>query len=474
MSYFPTEVKPTGLDAYARRVSRVAKQKAQAAVVPPARSEREDSRDDGSAERLGNNTKLQAALEVREHDNPDCIQRFRLDDARREYVEVVSPEAKQITARQARFAAQSSAAKLLHSVPNPRAAKHDVAEWEEDDVASPKPAQWRVTGCSRRKIAEEVAVLHSPSIKKAHFGNLMICGSVWTCPVCSAKVSEARKQEIKVATDLHAEAGGFMYMVSMTFSHQRNDLIVPMLGKFAQARTWMRQHRVFKQLRREMGFVGDIRALEVTYGDKNGWHPHEHGLWLVADRLSRDKLRSMMNTLFTLWHAACRKAGLALPNRKRGVNIIECHSAADYMAKCGREETWGISSELSKQHVKTGKADRMTPFDLLRSYEAGNKQHGALFIEYAKAFFGKQQIRWSKGLKAIFGIAIREDQELAEEVISEDAAVMFTITAYEWRVVLHQPYDVRSQVLLLAELGGTDAARSYIERLCFRSELLPF
>lgn len=467
MSYFPTEVKPTGLDAYARRVSRVARQKAQAADAPPARSEREDSRDDGSAERLGNNTKLQAALEVYEHDNPDCIQRFTLDDERREYVEVISDEAKQITARQARFSAQSSAARLLHGVPNPRSAK--VSDEKED-----APAQWRVTGCSRRKIAEEVSVLHSPSIKKAHFGNLMICGSVWTCPVCSAKVSEARKQEIKVASDLHCAAGGHMYMVSLTFSHQRNDVIDAMLRKFSQARTWMRAHRDFKTMRRDLGFVGDIRALEVTYGDKNGWHPHEHGLWLVADALTDSQLRSMMKVIFKLWHKACGKFGLGLPNRKRGVNIKKAISAADYMAKTGREQHWGVSSELSKQHVKTGKANGMTPFDLLRSYEAGNKQHGALFIEYANAFFGKQQIRWSKGLKAIFGIAIMEDQELAEQVISEDAAVVFSISAYEWRVILHQPYDVRAQVLLLAEIGGPGGAQAYIKRLVDKSDLVPF
>lgn len=474
MSYFPSKVKPEGFDAYSKRVQRVARKQAQAAAVGAARSASEDGPDSGRAERLGNYTELQATLEVREQENPDCIQRFRLDDARREYVEVISLEAKQITARQKRFSAQSSAARLLHSVPNPRSPKHDSQEWAEDGLELPAPAQWRVTGCSRRRIGEEVSVLHSAIAKKAHFGNVMICGSVWTCPVCSVKVSESRKQEIKVATDLHTDAGGFMYMVSFTFSHQRNDQIDPLLVRFAKARASMRQHRTFKQLRRDLGFVGDIRALEVTYGDKNGWHPHEHGLWLVACRLTRDQLRTMTNALFTLWHAACKKAGLALPNRKRGVNIIECHSAADYMSKAGREETWGISSELSKAHVKTGKADRMTPFDLLRSYEAGNKQHGALFIQYAKAFFGKQQIRWSKGLKNIFGIAIRDDQELAEQVIASDAVVMFKITAYQWRVVLHQPYDVRSQVLLLAELAGAAGALAFIERLCDSSELIPF
>lgn len=384
------------------------------------------------------------------------------------------PKAAQITARQGRFSAQSSATRLLHAVPNPRSTKYDDDEWVADGLLPPAPTQWRVTGCSRRRIAQDVSVLHSASLGKAHFGNLMICGSVWTCPVCSAKISEGRKAEIQVATDVHTAAGGAMYMVSFTFSHQRNEPIADLLKRFGKARTWLRQHRQYKELRKSLAALGDIRALEVTYGDANGWHPHEHGLWLVASKLTREQLRKMAAVLFELWVVACKRSGLGAPNRKRGVNIIECQSAADYMAKAGREQTWGVSSELSKAHVKTGKAGRMTPFDLLRSYEAGNAQHGALFIEYAKAFFGKRQIMWSKGLKAVFGIAVKEDQEIAQQELSEDAVHQFSITAYEWRVVLHQPYDVRSQILLLAELAGVEGARSYIERLCFASELIPF
>lgn len=34
---------------------------------------------------------------------------------------------------------------------------------------------------------------------KAFYQGLMACGGVWTCPVCAAKVSERRRQELKEA-----------------------------------------------------------------------------------------------------------------------------------------------------------------------------------------------------------------------------------------------------------------------------------
>jgi hypothetical protein len=446
LGYFPTEVKPEGHSAHLKRVKLSAAKASglgDGGRLPHAGPQADEP--------LGNNTKSQAALEVREGQNPESIQLFTLDNARREYVQVVTRETALVVARQARYSAQSSATKLLFRSQTPR------------------DSQWRVTGCARRKISDTVAVLHSSKLSRAHYGNLMICGSVWTCSVCAAKISEARKREIRAATDLHIAGGGWMYMVTYTFSHQRNDNINDLLVRLKKARTWLREQRAYKALRRELGCLGDIRALEVTYGAKNGWHPHEHGLWLVGTRFTRDQLRKITSTLFTLWLAACARAGLGAPNRKRGVNVIECQSAADYMAKMGREQTWGVSSELAKQHIKSGRGDSMTPMDLLRSYEIGNKHHGALFVQYAEAFYGKRQIIWSKGLKALFGIEQREDQELAEEELSDDSVEILKITAVEWRAVLSMRYDVRAQVLLAAEAGGYDAARLYLDHVVIRS-----
>lgn len=458
MSDISSKVKPDGHAAYLRRVASAVRN-----PEVPGAGPRVAGTGDPARPGLGNNTKSRAAFDAYCDENPDVIQRFIIDERRREPVQVIADVDAIRAGRQGRYAAQSGATSLLFN------------------HATPRDGQFRVTGCNRRKIGDEVAILHSPLQGKAHYGNLMICGSVWTCPVCAAKISEARKEEIKLATDAHRAAGGFLYMVTHTFAHTRSDDLVDQLKRFGQARQWMRAHRAYKQLRRDLGYVGDIRAIEVTFGENNGWHPHEHGLWFVCDKLSRVQLRQMMNTLFTLWHEACSRAGLGLPNRKRGVNIIECQSAADYMAKMGREQKWGIASELSKQHIKVGKEKGLTPFDLLRSYLEGNKRHGVLFISYAKAFFGKRQIMWSKGLKAIFLIQDIDDQQHAEETLAPDSREVLRLSPYEWRVVLDQPYDVRALVLHLAEAGeadgpggGVSAVRIYVDRLVHLTRLVPF
>jgi hypothetical protein len=395
---------------------------------------------------LGNNTKSRAIKYVPFGDNNEQIQGFTLDPVRREYVEFIAPKDAVSNARRARFELQGASVKLLFN--------HET----------PRKTQWRVTGCTRRKISEHVAILHSVAISKAHFGGLMVCGSVWTCPPCAAKISERRKIEIKQATDTFRSAGGALYMITHTFSHAREDLLGPLLKRFSKARQYMRSQRAYKDLRVQLGYIGDIRALEVTHGAANGFHPHEHDLWLTAKPLTRVQLRSMMDTLFRLWSRACLVAGLSAPNRKRGVNIKYMESAAEYMAKFGREPKWGVASELSKQYVKKGREKSKTPFDLLSAYHEGDTKSGPLFIQFAKAFFGKRQIIWSDGLRALFGIEEKTDEEIALEQ-DEEAKLLIRVDAREWRLILRQGFDVRSLLLDLAENGGYEAVRTYLDNL---------
>lgn len=485
MSEFLGEVKPLGRAGYLRRVAREERKQlktfetgsdlassqsqasAAAETAPPQRSE--EARFGGSTKRLGNNTKSRAAFEVPEDQNPDVIQRFRYDSGRDEYVADKTAEFSSSVGRAARFSAQNSATKLLFNHVTPREQKRVTVDDEIPTVEVGKRGQWRVTGCSRRKISEFVGVLYAPSIKKAHFGGLMVCGSVWTCPPCAAKISERRKNEIQAATDLFKLAGGHLYMITLTFSHSRQDDLADLMLRLSDARMRLRRMRAYGVLKRELGYVGDIRTLEVTFGDKNGFHPHEHSLWLTGNQFTARKLESFKNRLFVLWERSCLAAGLSVPNRKRGVDVRHAMSAAEYLAKFGRESTWGVASELSKQHIKSGRASSMSPFDLLRSYQAGNTEHGNRFIVYANAFFGKRQIIWSRGLKALFGVADVTDEELAKEE-SADASLLFKIEAWEWRVILRQPWDVRAVLLDLAEAssehgGGYDAVKRFVDHL---------
>ena len=95
--------------------------------------------------------------------------------------------------------------------------------------------------------------------------------------------------------------------------------------------------------------------------------------------------------------------------------------AAEYIAKWGHEERWGLSSELTSSHAKTGRRDtwgtkdHYTPFQLLHLSAEGDGHATCAFREYVEAFDGKRMLTWSPGLKDHFGIAELNDEDAAAE-----------------------------------------------------------
>lgn len=366
-------------------------------------------------------------------------------------------EKKEGDARFERYALQSAARKILYNQKHPRGHSHS----------------WRVADCLRGVSGADVRVLMSLEYQKAHYGNLRVCGSVWTCPVCAAKISEYRKKEIETAASVHTEAGGFMYMVTYTFSHSRNDDLGVLLGDYktnkglAGALQRLRDSRGYKKLLEQIDHIGLIRNLEVTHGEANGWHPHVHELWLVNKKLSGRALIAFKNALFELWHKACEKSGLALPNRQRGVDIVIALDPAEYLQKWGREQKWSIGSELAKSHVKKAFSGGRTPFDLIRLYLSEPKKadyYASLFRDYAVSFFGKRQCYWTNGLKNLFLIQDRTDEEIALD--NDDKAIeIATISKEDWKKVLKNNYEARAIILRLAETGGADAVKLFIDSL---------
>ena len=111
------------------------------------------------------------------------------------------------------------------------------------------------------------------------YGHVVKCGSVWICPVCSAKIVSGRRQELSDFID-RVYAAGPDYVVSMltlTIPHQRTDDLSSLLDKMCKAKRTFQNRKVWKRISAEIGLAGEIRALEVTHG-ANGWHPHFHCL----------------------------------------------------------------------------------------------------------------------------------------------------------------------------------------------------
>lgn len=60
---------------------------------------------------------------------------------------------------------------------------------------------------------------------RAYFANLQTCGSVWMCPVCAAKITEARRTQLQTLVEKHRANGGQVAMLTLTIPHGRDDVL---------------------------------------------------------------------------------------------------------------------------------------------------------------------------------------------------------------------------------------------------------
>ena len=98
-----------------------------------------------------------------------------------------------------------------------------------------------------------------------------------TCPVCAAKIAERRRVELLDAMEMHKAQGGAVSLLTLTTPHQRGDNLAVLLAQQGKALVGFLKDRAVVAVFAEMGWIGQVRALEVTHGRRsdrnNGWHP---------------------------------------------------------------------------------------------------------------------------------------------------------------------------------------------------------
>lgn len=310
----------------------------------------------------------------------------------------------------------------------------------------------RVSWCARHPLDDQVSVLYHPEHASASYGGLAVCGSVWVCPLCGAKIIGRRAADLAAGATSWRRRGGQIVMLTLTLRHQRGHELRHLLRAMNSAYRRIRQGRIFQTFKKHYGLRGTVTAREITHG-KNGWHPHIHALLFVAKPLSDSELAQMRREIYDLWVRALQRSGLNA-TFEHGVRVTNTNdAAADYVTKVSA--TWSISQEMVNALKKEGRQGNCTPAQLLALAVAGDGQAGRLYVEYADATRGLNMIVWSPGLRAELldgDENEHSDQELAEESMS-DAIEMFVITPQQWQMILR--YGIRGD--LLAEVCYADA-----------------
>jgi hypothetical protein len=246
----------------------------------------------------------------------------------------------------------------------------------------------------------------------AHYQGLMTCGSVWSCPRCSAVIAHTRSAEIGAAVRECYRQGGRVYLLTLTMRHSAADRLADLWDALSSGwrsafgtRKWTGQNaRVAErngrlvQLAAMTGdaelfdVAGMTRVVEATYGSPHrgghGWHLHVHALvfsastmrsalnaelpgWLAPD-LDREWLarNAFAARVHDRWSAGLRKLGYGTGSVAVDVREVSDDGAeyvGRYLAKATYDAATKLGMEVAAGHeTKAGRVDRnRTPFEML-------------------------------------------------------------------------------------------------------------
>lgn len=301
------------------------------------------------------------------------------------------------------------------------------------------------TICQRSAPTASQVVVSVDEAGYGHVGGIQRCGSIASCPVCAPIIRGQRAAEIDEGVRAQLRKGGRVAMVTATFQHSRNDSLAQSFGDVLDCWSSMWSGGGSQELRAALGMGGQIRVVEATYGEANGWHPHIHALLFLDGSTS---VRSVSSRLKQAWASTVERRSGRQVHDVIGLDVsevTESNDVARYLSKV--EGGWGPGCELARADSK--KSDgRFTPWEILEAAVDGEAWALRRWIEWEHATYGRRIIQWTPGLRAELGLGReRSDEECSVEEVTGRVVHQVIYTAEVWNLAV----DTGREWVLIAQ-----------------------
>lgn len=296
--------------------------------------------------------------------------------------------------------------------------------------------------------------------RTAGISGLAHCGSVWACPVCSAKIATRRAEDLADLMRFALERRCTASMVTLTMRHHPGqtlkqcwDALSYAWGRVTSGKQWVTDQA-------SAGLVGWVKAVEVTKGE-NGWHVHIHALLIWRDTISEDMAEHVAGRMHARWTAALQRRGFDSFRDSGGLDV-RLASLKPGKGSGLHEYFVKLSHEITGGQAKLAKGGGRTPFQILTDGLAtGLADDVEDWWRWERASKGRRQMAWSKGLREW---AQLEDEQTDEEIAEEElpGEDVLALEPRSWHMLRTRP-DRVCGLLEAAESGGFPAASALLD-----------
>lgn len=324
----------------------------------------------------------------------------------------------------------------------------------------------------------------------AGLSGLASCGSVWACPVCSAKIATRRAEDLADVMRFALGQGCRASMVTLTMRHHEGQTLKECWDALSKAWAAVTSGKQWRSDQAKYGFalitdhqhvepkagaacvvcdrskrehevqIPWVKAVEVTRG-RNGWHVHVHALLIWGQPIPHDQAQHVGERMWRRWDRALQRNGFESLQEAGGLDVRMASlkpgndsGLHEYFVK--------LSHEITGGQAKLAKGGGRTPFQMLTDALAnGEAADVHAWWEWEKSSRGRRQIAWSKGLREWAGLGREQtDEEIAAEEPGGEDVLFLEPESWYW---LRGSPDLVCDLLEAAERGGFEAAAAQLD-----------
>ncbi|UUF13238.1 MULTISPECIES: protein rep [Flavobacterium] len=242
------------------------------------------------------------------------------------------------------------------------------------------------------------------------FNGVANCGGYWRCPVCALKISEHKKELLSGLIGAHQSKNLSIGFLTLTVRHAKFDTLKKTLEKISDNYRKFQQSRFFRQ---NHGIIGQVKTLEITYSDGNGWHPHLHILYFY-DNANDQEIEKFQKEVLKRWVSFRDNDSLIKGQNQKMLSSDN----SDYLAK------YDITMEMTKGQIKSSKG--LTPFTALAKIACGDysdytekrKLYG-IYTCYVEQTQGKHFVNISNSLRKEYSEFMDEFNKTDDDIVNE-------------------------------------------------------
>lgn len=301
-----------------------------------------------------------------------------------------------------------------------------------------------------------VLVAKGQDTNKAFYSNLITCGSVWRCPICSYKIQKTRQVEVFKLLKWYQDNDYKMSFLTLTMRHKKNHSLAHSVETILSEFRKFQRITPFSKFRQT--YIGMVKAFEITLG-ANGWHPHLHIVFVHQKGIQHSEIKLHMDKLIPLWCGREKIKGLIKAQHYKPV--FDEDGITDYITK------WDTSKEITQGNFKIAKRNNSTTaFGLLSDVVCKVKKFDEIeqfFESYVYGTKGRNHLIISEGIRAKYKElnphTLEDSQIVKDERIKN---FLFGIGYDLWLEILKK--DLSPLLLSAYDIGGFNAVCDELNR----------